>query len=49
MVFVCAGLPYYVHIFVIASTSGIAFFVALLYTRRWMLHILLTYRGWMCM
>jgi len=46
---ICSGLPYYVRIFVISSTSGVAFFTALLYARRWLLHFLLTYRGWMCM
>jgi len=43
------GLPYYVHVFIVSSTSGVAFFVGLLYARRWLLRILLSYTGWMCM
>ena len=32
----------------ISIAGGILFFVILMYKRRWLLRILLSYRGWMC-
>lgn len=41
------GIPYYLRLFIVSSGGGIVFFVLLMFTRRWMLRILLSYRGWM--
>lgn len=47
-VYVFSGLPYYVRVLAVSTTGGVIFFVTLMYARRWLLRILLSYRGWMC-
>lgn len=42
-----AGLPRSLRVFVVSSVGGLTFFVILMYKRRWLLRILLSYRGWM--
>jgi carnitine O-palmitoyltransferase 1 len=41
------GTPHYLQVLIISSASGFVFFLLLLYTRRWLLRGLLTYRRWM--
>jgi len=39
--------PYRSGVVLVSCIEGVAFFVALLYVRRWLLRLLLSYRGWM--
>lgn len=41
------GIPYYLRLFIVSSCGGVIFFGVLMFTRRWLLRILLSYRGWM--
>lgn len=42
-----AGMPHVLRVLVVSSVGGLTFFVVLMYKRRWLLRILLSYRGWM--
>lgn len=41
------GIPYPLRVLMISSAGGLVFFVIVMYKRRWLLRILLSYRGWM--
>ncbi len=43
-----ADIPYLIRVLLISVTGGILFFIIVMYVRRWLLRVLLSYRGWMC-
>lgn len=47
-IYLDSSYPQIPRILVISLLTAIGFFVIVLYTRRYMLRILLSYRGWMC-
>lgn len=42
------GVPFYLRVLLVSSAFGFLFFLILMYVRRYLLRILLSYRGWMC-
>ncbi len=40
--------PYYVRLFVTAAIISVIYFIILLYTRQYILRILLSWTGWLC-
>ena len=48
LVCVIPGCPYLVNVVVTSFITGLVFFIILLYIRRYLLRMLLAYRGWMC-
>ena len=40
--------PYFLRLFVISFILSIMYFIVLLYTRQYMLRILLSWKGWLC-
>ncbi|ELU04678.1 hypothetical protein CAPTEDRAFT_111807 [Capitella teleta] len=40
-------IPHYLRVVLISASGGLTFFVMLMYTRRWILRLLLSYHGWM--
>ncbi|KAI0232984.1 Carnitine O-palmitoyltransferase 1, liver [Lamellibrachia satsuma] len=41
------GVPLPVRVFLISTIGGVLFFIILMYKRRWLLRVLLSYNGWM--